>query len=196
MVLANLHHIFSSDITITRKDSEKLQKISLSILIKGTSIVGLYIGGLWSSECERFLSKLIPLEHQVRTNSSSSLQIIFVSCDKTHQDFTQHLAVMPEGWAAIPYEERVYRRQILEHLKVNSLPAFILFDAATGELLTSAGTHGIAIDPLGRRFPWTGLSIPWYRQRFASLFLRQVPFFIIILFGWCCKRNSNGTRFA
>jgi len=63
------------------------------------------------------------------------LEIVFVSSDRSQHDFSQYHATMP--WAAIPFDQG--RRQTIgARYGVQGIPALVILDAVSGQIVASA----------------------------------------------------------
>ncbi|KFM62102.1 Tryparedoxin, partial [Stegodyphus mimosarum] len=77
----------------------------------------------------------------------------------------EHMSSMP--WLALPFTDRFRQTELARHFKVQSIPALILIDSDTAELITSYGRSCVMDDPLGFCFPW--------RMRNSVEVLQEIP---------------------
>jgi len=110
----------------------KDQKVPTSLLLEAKHVL-LYFSGVYSPPSQEFTPKLA--DFYTRCNEHQRiLEIVFVSCDISHEDFRQYYSEMP--WAAVPYEEKALRDILVRHYEVDGLPYLVLIDHK-GSLLSN-----------------------------------------------------------
>jgi nucleoredoxin len=107
--------------------------------LKEYDIILLYIGAQWSPPCRNFLPELLKFyEHVVDENS---LEIVFVSCDRSYEDFVQNITSMP--WCYIPFTEQGVREIVVKSYEVTGIPSILLVNH-WGECISDTCIHDIA----------------------------------------------------
>ena len=75
-----------------------------SVLGQGR-VVGIYFSAHWCPPCRNFTPKLAEFYKKIKdTANGNSFEIIFVSSDKSEDEFKEYLSEMP--WLAMPFERR------------------------------------------------------------------------------------------
>lgn len=111
--------------------------------------IGLYFSAHWCPPCRGFTPDLIKAytDHLKAKN----LEIIFVSSDRSQQEFLEYFGTMP--WLAIPQGDK--RKGVLSQMfGVQGIPSFVVVDAETGATVNGAARGKVSSDPKGEEFPW------------------------------------------
>jgi len=119
-------------------------------VLEGKTHVGIYFSAHWCPPCRGFTPKLA--EWYKDNAAKLSMEIVFASSDRDEDAFDEYFGEMP--WTALPFCDRGLKNKLSKKFKVNGIPAFVIVDAATGELVTSDGRGGVSKDPKGEQFPW------------------------------------------
>ena len=85
-----------------------------------------------------------------------AMQIVFVSSDNDPRGFKNYYAPMP--WLALPFAGPI-RDKVSRHFKVRGVPALVLIDGDSGEVINRDGRAAISADPSGAKFPWRPPSV-------------------------------------
>ncbi|CAM9205206.1 unnamed protein product [Heterosigma akashiwo] len=113
-------------------------------------VVGLYFSAHWCPPCQQF-TPLLKKTYEDLKAQGKELEIVYVSSDKTEEEFNKYLGAMP--WVAVPYDDVKRRTQLQVGLGVNGLPTLILVDK-DGSVINRNGRSAVAADPAGADFPW------------------------------------------
>ncbi|GIY04447.1 nucleoredoxin [Caerostris extrusa] len=114
---------------------------------------GLYYSAEWCPSCIAFKPELIQFYKQFNdSNRIEKFVIIYISSDYKEKDFKEQFATMP--WLALPYSDRHRQMELARHFRVQSIPALVIIDSHSGELITSCGRTCVMDDPMGVCFPW------------------------------------------
>lgn len=65
------------------------------------------------------------------------LEIVFVSSDNDESSFSEYYGTMP--WAALPFSESSVKEALSEKFGISGIPALIVLNGATGEVIDRAG---------------------------------------------------------
>ena len=125
--------------------------------LTSSKVLGLYFSAHWCPPCRGFTPKLAESYRKIKSAHGNAFEIVYVSSDRNEQDFAQYFADMP--WLAVPYHLRDLQTALGHMFGVSGIPALILLDGATGELITKNGRDVISKDPVGQQFPWA-----WARE--------------------------------
>eukprot|EP01060_Flectonema_neradi_P040006 TRINITY_DN8997_c1_g1_i1.p1 TRINITY_DN8997_c1_g1~~TRINITY_DN8997_c1_g1_i1.p1 ORF type:complete len:4144 (+),score=716.08 TRINITY_DN8997_c1_g1_i1:58-12489(+) len=120
------------------------------ILATGCTVIAVYVSGSWCGPCKKFTPFLVRLYERVL--KGRGCEVIFVSSDKTKAEFEEYHSTMP--WPAVPYAAA---NPVAKALGVSSIPTLLLFDAATGSLITDDGVG--ALMKHADDFPWPDKSV-------------------------------------
>jgi len=80
-------------------------------------------------------------------------RVLFVSADRSANDFEAHRDTMPSDWAVVDYCKRGCRWKLMQCFNVTSLPTMCVV-GKDGVRVTSEGCQRILADPSGAAFPW------------------------------------------
>jgi thiol-disulfide isomerase/thioredoxin len=89
--------------------------------------------------CRGFTPKLAEAYQKIK-GAGHAFEIVFVSSDKSEQQFAEYFATMP--WLAMPLAMRDLKAGLSQMFGVRGIPALILLDGATGELISKDGRCG------------------------------------------------------
>ncbi|XP_074643561.1 nucleoredoxin-like [Tubulanus polymorphus] len=128
-------------------------QIPVNKLFGEGKIVGLYFSADWCAPCRIFTPQLVDFYENFRQNHSDrSLEIIYISWDKSEDDFLEYYDEMP--WLVLPYVDRDRKAKLNKKFKVQGIPTLILLDGASGAKLTDDGRSIVLNDPDGKQYPW------------------------------------------
>ena len=83
----------------------ELKRIELASILGEKKVVGVYFSGHWCPPCKLYTPQLKEFYKQVKQGPyANKFEIIFVSSDRSDEQFTEYFLTMP--WTALPYEER------------------------------------------------------------------------------------------
>jgi nucleoredoxin len=107
--------------------------------VKSVTFLGLLFSAGSCPPCKFFLSMLKDFYSDVNIDMKA-LEILFISLDKTEEEFKEHYATMP--WLALPYrDERIAK--LKEKFKVVGIPILVVVDSVTGFPITTRGRKDI-----------------------------------------------------
>ena len=125
-------------------------------------VVALYFSGHWCGPCQQFTPQLKQFYINVK-REGKPFEIVFVSHDRSPQEFSQYFGGMP--WHAVPYTQagRAAAQELVEAYQVSGIPTLVFFkslgtDDEQAEVITSDGRKLVAGDPEGQAHPWHGSS--------------------------------------
>lgn len=85
------------------------------------------------------------------------LYVIYISLDA---DDATACAMMPEQFVALPQADGTnLQKRIWADLELKASPSLVLYQGATGQVITANGMRIIREDPDGLKFPWTPQSL-------------------------------------
>jgi len=119
----------------------------------GADLIGkvfaFYFSAHWCPPCRGFTPKLA--EWYKNGLKDKGLEIVFVSSDKTEEQFDEYWGDMP--WLALDYKDRKLKSQLSELFGIQGIPAVVIIDA-DGSIISKDGRAAISSDPTGEDFPW------------------------------------------
>lgn len=82
-----------------------LEEIPIESLVGEGKVVGIYLSGHWCPPCKQFTPILAAWYEDFKQGpNADNFEIIFVSSDKSENEFMRYFITMP--WTALPYIER------------------------------------------------------------------------------------------
>eukprot|EP01024_Parvocaulis_polyphysoides_P001900 TRINITY_DN10556_c2_g1_i10.p2 TRINITY_DN10556_c2_g1~~TRINITY_DN10556_c2_g1_i10.p2 ORF type:complete len:192 (-),score=13.46 TRINITY_DN10556_c2_g1_i10:684-1223(-) len=138
---------------ILQKGSLGLDTAETGKMLNG-KYVGLYFSAHWCGPCRWFTPQLMKCYRTLRDNKDFEFEIVFVSMDKTSDQFEEYFGGMP--WAAIPFTEQRIRSDIARKFHVNGIPSLVVL-APDGDLINSNARTAVMKDLEGKLFPWNGM---------------------------------------
>ena len=113
--------------------------------------VMLYFSAHWCPPCRRFTPVLIELYNKLK-ESSSSMELVFVSLDSNEKEFQEYSSNMP--WLCTVFDEES-NGSIAQKYKANGIPHLVVLDGSdNGAIITMNGTSEVQTDKSGVNFPW------------------------------------------
>jgi len=115
-------------------------------------VLGLYFSASWCPPCHSFTPKLVETFKAVKA-AGKKFEIIFVSSDRSMEDFQKYFGTMA-GFHAIPHGDK--RKGALSKVfEVEGIPTFVTIDAETGATINANARGPVSSDAEGANFPWT-----------------------------------------
>jgi thioredoxin-related protein len=118
-----------------------MQQVFNRIDTRGTAIIGLYFSGEYCRFCKEFTPVLVDAYEEMRSNN---IDIVYVSSDKSLEQYTRYRATQP--WQALDYEDVELRMSLRDKFDIRTIPALLFFDTTHGVLLQSDGRDQIESD--------------------------------------------------
>lgn len=85
----------------------------------------LYFSAHWCPPCRGFTPKL-SMFYDAVNSSGSQVEIIYISRDKTPDQYNEYYSEMP--WLALPYEDKTRIGELGARYEIQQIPALILID--------------------------------------------------------------------
>ena len=104
----------------------------------------LYFSAHWCPPCRAFTPQLA-LFYQEVNSAAKQVEIIFVSADKSPDQFNEYFATMP--WLSLPYEDRQRKQSLGSQFGIQGIPALVLLDNSGRALSTECRNHVSAKGP-------------------------------------------------
>ncbi|KAL2896699.1 putative nucleoredoxin 3 [Bienertia sinuspersici] len=131
------------------------RKILVSELIGKT--IGLYFGAHWCPPAQNFTKQLMESYTELVTILHQPFEVVFISTDRDHDEFTCSLSTMP--WPAIPYEDKT-RQDLKRIFDIKSIPTLI-FIGPDGKVISENGRALISL--------YGAMAFPFTEPRIAGI---------------------------
>jgi nucleoredoxin len=95
-----------------------------NIILNKKKIIGLYFSGNYCPPCRLFT----PILNKVYEKIKNDCEIIFISSDKTEDDFNKYYSKMSCGFIALPYHRRDLKIELCDKFNIKTIPALIFLD--------------------------------------------------------------------
>jgi len=112
-------------------------------------VFAFYFSAHWCPPCRGFTPKLA--EWYKNGLKDKGLEIVFVSSDKTEEQFEEYFSEQP--WLALDYKDRKLNKYLNDLFGVGGIPTVVIIDAG-GSIISKDGRSSISADPTGENFPW------------------------------------------
>jgi nucleoredoxin len=112
--------------------------------------VAFYFSASWCPPCQGFTPQLGETYKSI-VASGQEFEIIFVSSDRSEDEFKQYYQKMP--FAALPFENRAKKDELSEHFGVEGIPTLVIL-RPDGSVITKEGRACVLKDKGGSDFPW------------------------------------------
>merc|ERR1719498_500479 len=122
--------------------------------VKEAEIVCLYFTANWSVPCKRFTPLLADFYKEINLDPGHpKLEIIFISSDKTEEDYTRYYEEMP--WLAQQYGDVAKTNQLKAKYQVEQIPTLVVPNREC-ELVTKNGRQDVMKDGEDAFTNWGG----------------------------------------
>lgn len=112
-------------------------------------VFAFYFSAHWCPPCRGFTPQLA--EWYKNGLKDKGLEIVFVSSDKSENEFKEYFAEQP--WLALDYADRTLKADLNAMFGVQGIPTVVII-GADGSVISKDGRSAIAGDPTGESFPW------------------------------------------
>ena len=113
-------------------------------------IVMLYFTGEWCPPCRVFTPELV--RFYMEYVDSKQLEVVVISSDRTEADFAHTTKDLP--WVTLAYKDQPSKMKLAQRFKIKGIPALVVLDGSTGEVINDNARPMIISDPKGEMFPW------------------------------------------
>lgn len=117
-----------------------------------------------------------------RVKNSKKVTIIYVSFDKTKDEFNDYYQDNMGDWYAIPFEESERINKLKKRWNLaKTVPVFVLINNK-GETMTHDGRTVVERDPNAFDFPWKDYVPPYQPPNiWLRVFIRLALFFVVVV---------------
>jgi len=124
--------------------------VDVSSFANDDYVVGIYFSAHWCPPCRGFTPVLAEAYENI-TKNGKKLEIVFVSSDRSQEDFDKYYSSMP--WKALPFTDSEKKNELAEKFSVRGIPMLVLLKGGSGEVITPDGRSRVMKDEKGDRFP-------------------------------------------
>ena len=125
------------------KGSSQLQiQLHTTDALAHKKIILLYFSAHWCGPCRNFTPTLSEFYLTHRDIRPDDIEIVFISSDRDSNGFTTYFGTMP--WLAVPFESRHLKQAMTSRFGVGGIPALVVLDAHTGNVVTADGRGDVA----------------------------------------------------
>jgi len=148
-------HIFKKMTDFTKVFGNKLLKgeaeVNTTEALAGLDAIGIYFSAHWCPPCKAFTPKLAEAYKKLQ-DAGKKFEIVFVSSDKTEDQFKSYFAEMP--WIALPFDQKDINEKLNEYHECEGIPHLAIIDGNTGETITTDGRDEVSGAKFIETFPW------------------------------------------
>jgi len=119
--------------------------------LREKDVVGVYFSAHWCPPCRAFTPRLAE-RYKSLTEKGKSIEIVFVSSDRSQGDFEGYYKDMP--WAALPFAQRDVKAKLSSKFDVQGIPRLLLLDPKTGKVTNPRANQDVVSDVTGEKFPY------------------------------------------
>lgn len=144
--------LFGSTLYRWDKDDNSVVEETTDSLLKDKKVIGVYFSASWCGPCRQFTPLLSEFYARMK-KEGKSFEVIWVSRDRSPQEFLEYYGKMP--WLAVTWEN--YQRvgqQLGALYQMKGIPHLAILDGEDWSLLTSDGRSQVMRDKYGLEFPW------------------------------------------
>lgn len=140
------------------KAGKGVEEVSVSQLMNGKKVVGLYFSASWCGPCRQFTPKLAQYYEKMNKKTKGRFEIIWISGDRSEQEFAGYYQGMP--WLAVPANvaSQVYQK-LSPMYKVKGIPHMVFLDGEDASVYTLEGRDKVLRDPYGLEYPYKPRSL-------------------------------------
>eukprot|EP00736_Rhodelphis_marinus_P010949 Rmarinus@m.17245 len=137
-----------------------------------------YFSAHWCPPCKMFTPELARFYNR-RKGDKNDIEIVFVSSDKSEDQFEEYYASMP--WLALPFKDE-RTMALSERFAVGGIPSLVILDENL-KVMTDDGTSGVRGDPNGTAFPYCPVAVSSLEYPGVSNFLSNIPTVVLLMEG-------------
>lgn len=129
-------------------------RVNLSDITAAGKNIGLYFSAHWCGPCRNFTPRLVKTYEKLTAagpEDSKPFEVIFVSSDRSPQEFEEYYGEMP--WLALPFEDRGRKEALSQYFGVEGIPSFVMIGPDL-KVINPNARGGVGSDPEGEKFPW------------------------------------------
>lgn len=114
-------------------------------------VVALYFSASWCPPCQEFTPRLVGIYTEAQ-RKHKDFELIFVSHDKTIEQFQDYFVLMP--WSAVPFEDKQRRERLADKFGIRGIPHLVLLDK--NGIVNGDAQAAVWHDTQADKFPWHG----------------------------------------
>ena len=144
--------LYKWDDVINESGERQILEVSTSDVLKDKKVIGIYFSASWCGPCRTFTPQLAQF-YQEMNKKGKKFEIVWVSRDRTADDYVMYYSKMP--WLAVPISnvEQVFNN-IAGKYNCKGFPHMVILDGYDASVYTLDGRTMVAKDKYGLEFPW------------------------------------------
>ncbi|KAM4677266.1 nucleoredoxin-like protein 1 [Discoglossus pictus] len=114
-------------------------------------VILLYFAESASSRCQEFAPLLkdffVKLTDEFYVNRAAQLALVYVSRDRSEEEWEDFLKDMPKRWLLVPYEDEEFRRDLEAQFSVSEVPALVVLKPSGQVICLNAVDEVVKLGP-------------------------------------------------
>lgn len=148
----SLAEVLGDSFTRNGQDGSESTEVTLASVQSQKKNIGVYFSAHWCGPCRQFTPQLKTL-YETLTAKGEAFEIIFVSSDRTEDEFVEYVSESMPAWLTVPFEDQARRTALSEHFNVQGIPHFVMLNHDL-KVINNAARGSVLGDPTGAKFPW------------------------------------------
>jgi thiol-disulfide isomerase/thioredoxin len=144
--------LYRWDDEVTANGERNILEYPTDQILKDKKVVGIYFSASWCGPCQKFTPQLAKFYHEMN-KAGKKYEIVWVSRDRTQEEFVQYYSKMP--WLAVPIGNL---QKVIEVLgpkyQMKGIPHLVILDGQDASVYTLDGRRMMMEDSYGLQFPW------------------------------------------
>lgn len=126
------------------------EAVALSELQGEGKLIAIYFSAHWCPPCRSFTPQWAQTYKALKA-AGKPVECIFISSDRSAGEFQSYFSEMP--WLAVPHGDK-RGAALKKRFNVQGIPALVLINGATGDVITADGRSCVMADPKGASMPF------------------------------------------
>jgi len=127
-------------------------EVSTEESLSGKSTVAIYFSASWCGPCRQFTPQLASF-YEAQNKKGKKLQVVWVSGDRSSDEFLDYYSKMPWLAVPLPIAQRV-NAKLSPKYNLKGIPHLVVLDGHDATVYTLDGRTKVAQDKYGLEFPW------------------------------------------
>eukprot|EP01035_Chromulina_nebulosa_P024335 gene24335-31665_t len=137
--------------TTTEVDAQ-IKELPTIELLKNKDVIAVYFSASWCGPCQQFTPQLVQYYVNVK-KSGKKFEIIWVSRDRTSDEFVDYYTKMP--WLAVPVQNlQAVVDKLSPKYNLKGIPHLVFIDGVDGSIYTTDGRLNVMKDKYGVEYPY------------------------------------------
>lgn len=151
-LLGDTLYMWGAETNAQGQEETAVYEVGTKDVLQGKDVIALYFSASWCGPCQQFTPILSKFYHEM-AKRNKKFEVIWVSSDRTAEDFITYYQKMP--WLAVPIPSVQRALQILSpRYQVKGIPHLVILDGKDASVYTLDGRTMVLKDQYGVEFPW------------------------------------------